>query len=67
MALRKLANTPPAVVGNRSVQIYRDAECEEYVCRLSIDGKELPECDYYTDDKDDARHTAWAIARHQSA
>ena len=48
-------------VGGVIVKVYRN-ECDEFVCR--IPGR--PQADYFTNDKDDAMHTAWAMARHPS-
>ena len=39
------------------VKIYRDSEWGEYVCRLFVDGAELTESSYHTDDSQDALET----------
>ena len=41
-------------------KVYYRSEDREFVCR--VPGR--PEADYFTDDKDDAMHTAWAMVRH---
>lgn len=40
------------------VRIYRDTENKEYVLKLTIKGKYNEDCDYFTDDIDDADATA---------
>jgi hypothetical protein len=63
MTFRNLP-TPLATVGVHSVVIAQDTETGEFRCRLVSNRIPQPTADYYTDDKDDARHTAWAMARH---
>ncbi len=62
MTFRNLS-TPPATVGVHQVVIAQDNETGEYRCRLVSNRVPQPAADYFTDDKDDARHTAWAMAR----
>lgn len=52
-----------ATVGTVEVVVAQDSDTGEYRCRLVADRVARPEADYFTDDKDDARHTAWAMAR----
>lgn len=41
------------------VKIVRNSELGEWIVRCyDVDGNRLPECDYYTDDKQDAKETA---------
>lgn len=56
-------NLSTATVGVHSVVIAQDNETGEFRCRLVSDRVAKPGADYFTDDKDDARHTAWAMAR----
>lgn len=62
MALRNIPELT-ATVGDRMVKVYRDAEWDEYRARLYVNGVLQPEADYHTDDRDDAKATAWAMAR----
>jgi len=43
------------------VKIYRDYEWNEFVCRLFVNGAELKDSSYHTDDKQDAIDTAEAM------
>jgi hypothetical protein len=45
------------------VKIYRDSEWNEFVCRLFVNGAELTDASYHTDDKQDAIDTAQAMWR----
>lgn len=63
MTLRK--TSIKAEIGNQVAIVYRDVDQNEYRVRLFIDEKHIVRADYFTDDKDDARHTAWAMVRHQ--
>lgn len=49
--------------GERIVVVRKDDETGEYRCRLSTYGVNKPEADYFTDDLDDAKGTAKAMAR----
>lgn len=51
--------------GERIVVIRKDSETGEYRARLSTYGIDKPEADYFTDDLDDAKGTARAMARAQ--
>jgi hypothetical protein len=42
----------------RTVRVYRDAECDEFVVRLFENGKVYPPADYFTNDRQDATGTA---------
>jgi hypothetical protein len=46
-------------IADAVVKVYYRSEDREFVCR--IPGR--PEVDYFTNDKDDAMHTAWAMVR----
>ncbi len=46
---------------NVKAVVYRDAEWEEFRVRLYEDGKLNEAADYFTDDKEDARDTAFAM------
>ena len=48
---------------NRKTVISRRNEFGEYRVRLYVDGKAVPEADYFTDDKVDAEETAVAMTR----
>jgi hypothetical protein len=52
-----------AAVGLAEVVIAQN-ELGEWRCRLIVARVPQPNADYFTDDADDARHTAWAMARH---
>ena len=56
-------NQSVATIGLVSVVVAYDINLGEYRCRLIVDRVAHPDADYFTDDKDDARHTAWAMAR----
>ena len=56
-----------ATVGVHEVVVAQDDDTGEFRCRLVSNRKPQPAADYFTDDKDDARHTAWAMARHRAA
>ena len=56
----------PQPIGLAQVVIARDADTGEYRCRLILNRIPQPNADYFTDDKDDARHTAYAMMRHAS-
>jgi len=43
------------------VKIYRDSEWNEFVCRLFVNGAELKDSSYHTDDKQDAIDTAQSM------
>lgn len=47
--------------GARCVRMLRDAEWDEYVCRLYVAGKHQRAADYHTGDRADAEGTAWAM------
>lgn len=55
-----------AEVGAASVAVYFDCALDEYCCKLTVSGVTKPEADYFTDDREDAIKTAWAMARHAS-
>lgn len=42
----------------RVVRVYRDAEYDEYVARLFVNGVVYPPADYFTNDRQDATGTA---------
>lgn len=46
---------------NSFVNIMDNEEWGEYVCKLFVNGEYMKECDYHTDDKDDAEQTAMAM------
>lgn len=54
---------------NRTAKVYRNIDWNEYVVRFYCDGKHLPDADYHTDDKDDAKVTArfWVLPYQQSS
>lgn len=66
--MRRLSSwTCTATTGSKhTATIYRDTEWEEFVVKLSTDGKHHAKADYHTGDKQDALMTAKAMAR-QSA
>lgn len=47
----------------RSVRVYRDAEYNEWVCRLYLDGKLYEPADSFHSDKQDAIDTADIMAK----
>lgn len=47
----------------RTAMTYRDADWNEFQVELRIDGIKQVECTYFTDDREDARHTAQAMVR----
>jgi len=55
-----IANLGPAVA-----TVTFNANLAEYRVRLTTAGVEHPAADYFTADADDARRTAWAMARHE--
>lgn len=48
--------------GKRSVKVKFNRDYEEYVAELTVEGKRLPDADYFTNDKDDAIGTAKQMA-----
>lgn len=48
--------------GERIVNVRRSTIYDEYRCRLYVYGKAQPEADYFTNDLDDAKSTAKAMA-----
>jgi len=52
-------------IGTVEVVIHQDSEYGEFRCRLIVDRVPYPAADYFTDDQDDARHTAWKMARYR--
>lgn len=48
--------------GERIVTVRRNAAYNEYRCRLYTYGNAQPEADYFTNDLDDAKGTARAMA-----
>ena len=51
-----------------SAKVYYDADYAEYVCTLIVAGGiELPDCAYYTDNKEDAITTAYNMMRAELA
>ncbi len=48
--------------GERIVNVRRNAVYDEYRCRLYTYGHAQPEADYFTNDLDDAKSTARAMA-----
>lgn len=57
MSLR-LIKTVESAQCSREARIYRDAPWDEYVVKFRQDGKPMPDADYHTDDKQDAKDTA---------
>jgi hypothetical protein len=49
--------------GERIVVVRKNAEFNEYRCRLSTYGQPHPEADYFTNDFEDAKSTAGHMAR----
>lgn len=49
--------------GERIVVIRKDSETGEYRARLYTYGTPKPDADYFTDDREDAKGTALAMAR----
>jgi hypothetical protein len=43
---------------NKKAVVRYNSELKEYIVKLYIDGKLQADCDYYTDDKDDAINTS---------
>ena len=39
-------------------KVYRNADFDEYEVRFSVKGEDLPDADYFTNDKQDAIDTA---------
>ena len=44
--------------GDFLVKVYKDTEWNEYICRLFVNGTEMVDSAYHTDDKQDALDTA---------
>ena len=44
--------------GDFLVKVYKDTEWNEYVCRLFVNGTEMVDSSYHTDDLQDALDTA---------
>jgi hypothetical protein len=49
--------------GERIVTVRKNAEFNEYRCRLFTYGRPRPEADYFTNELDDAKSTAGHMAR----
>lgn len=67
MTYRNIPTPTSITIGVHTAVIARDSEIGEYRVRLVSNRIPQSDADYFTDDKDDARHTAWAMVRHAAA
>ena len=57
--MRLISQTQATIgTGEFLVKVYKDSEWNEYICRLFVNGKEMVDSAYHTDDKLDALDTA---------
>jgi hypothetical protein len=43
----------------KQAKVYRNSDFDEYEVRFSVQGEDLPDADYFTNDKQDAIDTAY--------
>jgi hypothetical protein len=51
-------------IGTTFAKVYRDTENAEFVVKLFKAGKHEVKADYHTEDRQDAKQTAWEMLRH---